>query len=168
MAIFLGLALLGHSTGTSGSISEVIGRISLLLLAVLLGEAIPEELVFRGYVTGVLNRHLAAWPAIALQTTLFTVTVLLLRGYPGIADLSLFITMGIIFGYFRLITSTMWASVGFHAAFQTGAQLLLTHEVVEFTGPRDVEMLAIGAGPFIAGFLVISHFAGVGKSPAST
>lgn len=159
VAIFIVLALLGHGMETSASTAEVAGRITLLAFAVLLSEAIPEELFFRGYVTGVLDRHFAPWPVIAIQTALFTATVLLLRGYPGIADLSLFVTMGIIFGYFRLITGSVWTSVGFHTAFQTGAQLLLTHEVVNFTGPRDMEMLAIGTGPFIAGFLVISRLA---------
>lgn len=156
---FLLLALVGHQLEMSPGTASLVGRIALLTLAVLLGEAIPEELVFRGYITGVLNRHLSPWPVIAIQTGLFTLMAVSLRGFTGIADLSLFITMGIIFGYFRLLTGSVWTSVGFHTAFQTGAQLLFTHDALEFTGPSDLEPLAIGTIPFIAGFLIITRLA---------
>ena len=146
--MFALLGLLGSPLTVTVSATELTSTVVLLLLAVLLMEAIPEELVFRGYITGVLGERLSGWWVILAQTTLFTGFALLLRGYTGVADLSLFIGMGIGLGYLRMVTGSVWIAVGFHMAFQTGAQLVLTHEVVEFAGQTDTAMLALGAVPF--------------------
>lgn len=52
------------------------------------------------------------------------------------------------FGWLRLLTGSIWMPVGFHVAFQTGAQLVLTHEELAFDGRTGTAMLALGIVPF--------------------
>lgn len=127
----------------------------LLLLAVLLSEAVPEELAFRGHLTAVLSERLRDWAVVAVQTALFTAAVLVLRGGLGLLDLSMFVAMGAVLGYLRMTTGSVWTTIGFHAAFQTGSQLVLTHDVVELGGSADLAVLALGAVPFTVAVLVL-------------
>lgn len=131
--------------------------LALLLAAVLLAEAVPEELVFRGYVTRVLGERLRGWWIIVAQAALFTLTAVLLHGaVPAVVDLSLYVALGIGLGYLRMITGSVWTAVGFHTAFQTGSQLLLTHSVIDFGGTSLQFILATGAIPFGVGITLIS------------
>ncbi|GAB3165179.1 hypothetical protein GCM10027059_22490 [Myceligenerans halotolerans] len=122
----------------------------------LLAEAIPEEVVFRGYVTTVLGSVTRGWWVITIQAVLFTLFAGALRQHWNPMDLSLFLAMGIGFGYLRMITGSVWMPVGFHTAFQTGSQLVLTHDAVEFTGGQIAGMLALGAVPFAVAAVVVS------------
>jgi membrane protease YdiL (CAAX protease family) len=128
----------------------------LLLVAVLLAEALPEEAVFRGYATTVLSTVLRGWWIISVQALLFALFAGLLRGNWNPVDLSLFVTMGIGFGYLRMVTGSVWMPIGFHTAFQTGAQLVLTHDVVHFAGGAGAAMLALGMVPFTVAAIQVS------------
>ncbi len=141
-ATFGVLALLGAPLTVTVSAPEVVGTTALLLLAVLTTEALPEEAVLRGYVTTALGEVARGWWVITIQAVLFTLFAGLLRQNWNPSDLSLFLTMGIGFGYLRMITGSVWMSVGFHTAFQTGAQLVLTHDAVHFAGNTGTAMLA--------------------------
>lgn len=152
------LSMLGASLRLSVPPAELLLTIFLLFLAVLLVEAIPEEAVFRGYLMTILMSSMPAWFAVTFQALIFTLFGGILRQDWNLVDLSLFLTMGIGFGYLRLITGSVWMSVGFHAAFQTGAQLVLSHDVLEFAGDPTTAMLALGAIPFtIAGIIVTTR-----------
>ncbi|MFC4563961.1 CPBP family intramembrane glutamic endopeptidase [Nocardiopsis mangrovi] len=153
------LALLGAPLSVTAPAGRFWGVLALLFLAVLLSEAVPEELVFRGYVTAVLAERLRGWWVVTAQTAAFTLTVLALRGGLGILDLSLFATMGFCLGYLRMVTGGVWTGVGFHCAFQTGAQLVLTHDIVGFGGSQPLAMLALGAVPFTAATLLVPALA---------
>ncbi|TDE97340.1 CPBP family intramembrane metalloprotease [Occultella glacieicola] len=153
------LALTGTTLALRGSPGEVATVIGLTAAAVLFSEAIPEELVFRGYVTSVLEERLRGWWIILVQATLFAAFAVVLRGFTGVADLSLFVGMGIGLGYLRLVTGSVWTSVGFHAAFQTVSQLLLTHDVVEFGGSPAMTVLALGIVPFAVGITLVAALA---------
>lgn len=150
------LALLGFPLTVTVPALDLVLTVLLLVGAVLLTEAIPEEVVFRGYVTTVLGAFTRGWATIALQAVLFTIFAALLRQSWIPIDLSLFFAMGIGFGYLRMITGSVWMSIGFHAAFQTGAQLVLTHTVVDFAGGAGVAMLALGVVPFALAATVVS------------
>src|SRR5690606_35896970 len=113
----------------------------LVLLAVLLTEAIPEEAVFRGYITTALGTVARGWWVITIQALLFTLFAGALRQNWNPLDLSLFLAMGIGFGYLRMITGSVWMPIGIHTAFQTGAQLVLTHDAVDFAGDTGAAML---------------------------
>ena len=122
--------------------------LGLVFLAVLLSEAIPEELVFRGYISAVLAERLSPWWVIGVQTLLFTATAIVLRGSLNVLDASLFVAMGFVLGYVRLVSGSVWAAVGIHVAFQTASQLVFTHDVIEFLGSNEHAMIALGAVPF--------------------
>lgn len=136
--------------------TEFAQTILLLFLAVLLTEALPEEAVFRGYITTVLSSFLPGWWAIIIQALLFTLFAGLLRQNLNPLDVSLFLTMGIGFGYLRMISGSIWMPIGFHAAFQTGAQLILTHDVLHFAGDTAAAVLALGVVPFTVAGIIVS------------
>lgn len=155
-AAFAVLALRGAPLTVTVPTAELARTVLLLFLAVLLAEAIPEEVVFRGYVTTVLSTRWRGWWVIAVQTFLFTLCAGLLRQDWNPGDLSLFVAMGVVFGYLRLVTGTVWVSIGFHAAFQTGAQLVLTHDGLVFTGGTGAALLALGSIPFVVAAVLVA------------
>jgi len=148
-------ALAGAPLEVRAPAAQVAQTVLIVSLAVLLGEAVPEELVFRGYLTGVLGERLHGWSIIGVQAVLFVGAAQLVRGYTGLNSLALFLGMGIGLGYLRMVTASVWTSVGFHAAFQTGAQLVLGHNVVGFDSPFLV-MLAVGPVPFGVGAILVT------------
>jgi membrane protease YdiL (CAAX protease family) len=158
-AVLAIMGLTGTALSLHGTPGEVVTVVVLVLAAVLVSEAIPEEVVFRGYVTGVLAERLRGWWIIVVQAVLFAGFALALRGYTGVADLSLFVAMGIGLGYLRMITGSVWTCIGFHAAFQTVSQLLLAHDVVEFGGSTGMAMLALGVVPFAVGITTVAVLA---------
>jgi membrane protease YdiL (CAAX protease family) len=155
-ATFGVLAFLGAPLTVTVSAPEAVRTVVLLLLAVLITEALPEEAVFRGYITSALGTVTRGWWVILIQALMFTLFAGLLRQNWTPADLSLFLTMGIGFGYLRMITGSVWMSIGFHAAFQTGAQLVLTHDVIDFAGGTGTAMLAVGIIPFSVAAILVS------------
>lgn len=157
-ATFGVLGLLGTPLTVTVPGPELARTALLVLLAVLVIEAIPEEVVFRGYVTQVLGTVARGWWVIVIQALLFTLFGALLRQSWDPVDLSLLLVMGIGFGWLRQLTGSIWMSVGFHAAFQTGAQLVLTHEVLAFAGDTGTAMLALGMVPFTVAAVVTSTF----------
>lgn len=149
-ATFFVLALLGSPLQITAPAAEFWLVLGLLFIAVLLTEAIPEELVFRGYVSAVLAERLSPWWVIGVQTVLFVATAILLRGDVNALDVSLFAAMGFVLGYVRLITGNVWTAVGVHVAFQAASQLVFTHNVITFGGSPELAMIALGAVPFTA------------------
>lgn len=151
---FAGFAALGSPISITSSPSQFLSIVALVFAAVLLSEAIPEELVFRGYLMSVLSEKIHDWWTIVTQAALFTGLALALRGWTGVSDLSLFIGMGIGLGYMRAVSGSVWLTVGFHAMFQTGSQLLFTHDVLTFNGSLTIAMIALGAVPFALGAIL--------------
>ena len=149
-------ALLGTPLSITVPVPELTRTVVLLLLAVVVTEALPEEAVFRGYVTTALGAVARGWGIITIQAVLFTLFAGLLRQNWNPIDLSLFLAMGIGFGSLRMITGSIWMPVGFHTAFQTGAQLVLTHDAVDFDGDTGAAMLALGVIPFTAAAILTS------------
>lgn len=150
------LGLLGHPLNITAPAPEFTKSVLLLVIAVLLAEAFPEEIVFRGYVSTILSGWARGWGVILIQASLFTLFAGLLRQSWDLPDLSLFLTMGILFGYSRQMTGSVWMSIGFHTAFQTGSQLVLSHEIITFAGERSTAMLALGVIPFAVTAIIIS------------
>lgn len=155
-ATFGVLALLGNPLTLTVTAPEFARTVLLLFIAVLLTEAIPEEAVFRGYVTTVLGNLTRGWTVIIIQALLFTFFSALLWQNANPTDLLLFFAVGIGFGYLRMITGSVWMPIGFHAAFQTGTQLVLTHGSIDFTGGTGAAMLALGAIPFSVAAILVS------------
>lgn len=150
------LALLGSPLTVTVSALDLGLTVLLLVLAVLLTEALPEEAIFRGYVTTALGAVARGWGVIVIQALLFTVFAGALRQNWNPLDLSLFLAMGVGFGYLRMVTGSVWMPIGFHTAFQTGAQLVITHDAVDFAGDIGAAMLALGVIPFTAAAILVS------------
>lgn len=148
VAAFVVIGLLGVPLTVTVPAADLAQTAVLLFLAVLIAEALQEEAVFRGYITHALGAVARGWWVIILQALLFTALAGFLRQSANPMDLSLFLTMGIGFGWLRMATGSVWMSIGFHTAFQTGSQLVLTHDALAFAGGTGTAMLALGVIPF--------------------
>ncbi|MFG1948304.1 CPBP family intramembrane glutamic endopeptidase [Nonomuraea sp. NPDC048826] len=113
-----------------------------LVAAVLFGFA--EELVFRGYVITVLADRVRGWAVILGQAALYTGFGLAL----GNGEPWLMFGLGVGLGYLRMITGSVWAGAGFHAAFLTMTQVFPAH-------PWAVVVL--GAVPCAAGIVFMER-----------
>ncbi len=103
-------------------VAEIAVAVLGLAVLVLLYEAIPEELVFRGYIFAVLaGRFAPAW-AVLGQTTLFTAWGALNGGPISVDRTVLFALFATVLGALRTVTGSLWSCMGFHTAFQVTAQ----------------------------------------------
>lgn len=143
---------------------EIIAFVPLLIGLVFLLEALPEELAFRGYLQANLARLAAPWLAIAIQAVLFgswaVALWLITTGSVDPAHASLFYVMGAVLGMLRMITGSLWSSIGFHLAFQTVAQLLMHdargHFAIE--GTFWLQIVALGVLPFSLAVPIVERF----------
>lgn len=104
------------------SVAEIAVALLGLTALVLLYEAIPEELVFRGYFFAVLaGRFAPVWAALG-QAALFTAWGALNGGQISVDRTVLFALFATVLGALRAVTGSLWACMGFHTAFQVTAQ----------------------------------------------
>ncbi|WP_026115491.1 CPBP family intramembrane glutamic endopeptidase [Nocardiopsis kunsanensis] len=142
------------------AVPELVGYLALLTVLVLLYEALPEELIFRGYLFRNLNTVMAGWLAVVAQAALFTLfgTALwvLSSGWEVLGErVTLFFAMAVVIGCLRVVTGNVWTCIGFHLVFQVTAQAVLGGRLFELRGGEDGFMLAL-VGPFVFGVLVAS------------
>ncbi|MEK8105167.1 CPBP family intramembrane glutamic endopeptidase [Micromonospora sp. M12] len=86
-------------------------------------EALPEELIFRGYLQRNLVTRLPVWQALVGQAVLFTLFGVLVGAARSFDRIALFLVFALLLGAFRVATGDIWAGIGLHVAFQTVAQL---------------------------------------------
>lgn len=106
--------------------------ISALLFNMLIAffyEALPEEFALRGFIYDVLRHRFAAWLSVILQTVLFvafSIVVSLLQvivgmstveGIFNIPNMILLLLFGISLALIRVLTESLWASIGFHLGY---------------------------------------------------
>ncbi|TDO32269.1 CPBP family intramembrane glutamic endopeptidase [Paractinoplanes brasiliensis] len=116
--------LLGWLTiDTNGPAGVTILSVLALAGLVLLYEALPEELVFRGYLYRNLLALMPAWVAVFAQAALFTLFGMLIGAAGSLGRVVLFFGFAIVQGFIRQATGSVWAPVGFHVAFQTAEQI---------------------------------------------
>lgn len=125
---------------------------------VLLYEALPEELIFRGYFFRNLAAALPRWLAVGVQAALFTLWGTLI-GAAGSADrLVLFFTFSVVLGILRALTGNLWAGIGYHLAFQWVTQLdaaAIRDGVVQIEGQPIFDLVVFWLFPIILGSLVL-------------
>ena len=109
------------------------------MLSVFITDALPEELVFRGYIFSNLLTKFVKWKSAIITTLLFVLFPLIL--YPIKSLLGSDLTTGIVnnisigyigymlfFGafavYLRILTKSIWTGVGFHLMFVYINQLI--------------------------------------------
>ncbi|MGW5560098.1 CPBP family intramembrane glutamic endopeptidase [Micromonospora sp. NPDC003944] len=152
----LGLGWVEISVRTS--VGDVLRVAALLVVLVFLKEALPEELVFRGYLQHHLAARLTAWQAVVGQAVLFTVFGFLIGAARSVDRLALFLVFALLLGAFRAATGDVWAGIGLHVAFQTVAQLFGdVGAVFDVVGADVLAVVAMGAIPFSVSWLVLRH-----------
>ncbi|MBX3013949.1 MAG: CPBP family intramembrane metalloprotease [Caldilineaceae bacterium] len=93
---------------------------------VLFSEAIPEELLFRGYLYDQLARTGRLWGTLIGQALLFLVFAFAVGAVADPLDGSFLFTFALVLGLFRRVYNNVWAPIGFHLALQSAQQLLGT------------------------------------------
>lgn len=145
---------------TNITVNVPLGELVLLIVArivlVFLYEALPGELVFRGYVYQNLAARLPRWVAVGVQAALFALTGIVTGVGASPQRVLIFFGFGIIVGIFRVVTGTIWAGIGFHLAFQTVAQLLVgPGPAFTVDGIGTLQTIAFGLLPFSLGVALL-------------
>ncbi len=104
--------------------SDAVALAVALPFLVFLYEALPEELLFRGYLYRNLADRLPRWAAVGAQAGLFTAFGVAIGAAGSIDRLVLFVTFALTLGILRVVTESVWACIGYHLAFQTVSQWL--------------------------------------------
>lgn len=132
--------------------STILGWAALLIILVFLFEALPEELIFRGYLQRNLTTVLPPWVAVIGQALLFTVfgtgLWVVSEGWGVLAERGImFFAVAVVLGLLHIQTGSLWTPIGYHLAFQVVAQSLLSDRVT--TDNDDGLMLAAIASSFV-------------------
>lgn len=127
-------------------------------MLVFLFEALPEGLIFRGYLYRNRADHLPRWFAVAGQAVLFTAFGALV-GDGSVERIVVLLTFGLTLGALRVVTGSLWAPIGFHLAFQyvtqfTGAAVL--DGALRIEGLPDLEFVAFWLLPIAVGGLILA------------
>ncbi|MEJ3651890.1 type II CAAX endopeptidase family protein [Actinomycetes bacterium KLBMP 9759] len=137
-----------------------------LPVLVVLYEALPEELVFRGYMYRNLATRLPRWVAVVGQAVLFTAWGGLSGSADGWERYVLFFTFSVVLGVLRVVTGSLWATMGFHLAFQWFTQWLsaaVRAGGVTVEGRADLELVAFWLLPIVLGTVVLLAVLGRGR-----
>lgn len=129
-----------------------------LPLLVFLYEAFPEELVFRGYFYRNLTDRYTRWFAVVAQAALFTLFGAVIGAAGSVDRIILFFTFSIVLGLLRVITGSLWGSIGFHLAFQWVTQLnaaAIREGVVRIEGRSELELVAFWLFPIVLGSVAL-------------
>jgi uncharacterized protein len=159
----IGLAVSVTLGWTQITLQEPVGDVLALgaglLILVFIYEALPEELIFRGYFYRNLVTEMPRWSAVLAQALLFVLWGLLNGGTNSFERIALFFVASLIIGIFRVITDSVWASIGFHLAFQTTAQLFgAIGGQFAISDPQILSLFAFGALPFGISLSILKLF----------
>lgn len=169
-AIVLGLGWANLTTLVP--VGEIALFVPVLIILVFFLEALPEELAFRGYIQGNLERPLGYWGAIVAQAVLFALwgaaLWTLATGAAAVDRLVMFFFVSIVLGMVRSATGSVWTSIGLHVGFQTVAQLVLSSERGHFSveGIELLQLVALGIVPFSLAVLVVELSKGQARGSA--
>ncbi|MGW7413731.1 CPBP family intramembrane glutamic endopeptidase [Streptomyces sp. NPDC054863] len=142
---------------------DILLHVAVLIPLVLLYEALPEELVFRGYLQSNLARALRPWQAIAAQAVLFTLFGFVLGTATTPDRILIFLAFALVLGVFRTVTGDIAAGIGFHVAYQTVAQLFVGERAsFEVSDTAVFGALVLGGLPFALGWQAMLRLRGKG------
>lgn len=117
-----------------------------LALGVFLLEALPEELLFRGYAQGLVDRHHAAWIALLAQMLLFVGFAYAIGALTSLSQWMLVPGLALILGYARALGGNVWTCIGIHFAWMTTTQLLASPQIT-VTGMQTLQFVAFALLP---------------------
>jgi len=109
------------------------------------GTAIGEEVMFRGYVTGVLNRFHNVVISFLLPSVLFSLLHFLNSGYQIIGAVNTFL-VAILFTYMTYKTDSLWMAIGYHFLWNWS-----------LSGLYNLNVSGGGQGHGIFGFITIKE-----------
>lgn len=138
--------------------AEIILLALYLPVLVFLYEAFPEELIFRGYFYCNLADRYARWVAVVGQAVLFTLFGVAIGAAVSVDRIILLFTFSIILGVLRVITDNLWASIGFHLAFQWMTQFIaaaVRDGFVQIKGLFMLELVGFWLFPIVVGGIVL-------------
>lgn len=132
------------------SFGDAVSAIALVAVLVFLSEALPEEIIFRGYIFSKLTTFSGRWVTIFLQSAIFLIFAFMIGALDNWLDASFIFTFGISLGILRAAVGSVAAPVGFHLACMTMQQSFSSQ-----WGPFTVADLAT-LQTFIFGMMPIS------------
>ncbi|AXB43303.1 CPBP family intramembrane glutamic endopeptidase [Amycolatopsis albispora] len=149
----------------TGDAAEVAASLLALVALVICYEALPEELIFRGYLFRNLAERYRTPVVVVAQAALFTLWALCWGGIDGPVRVLLFFTFGLALGACRAATGTVWTGIGFHTAYQVAAQFFtpgttpLSDGLSRVEGVEPLSAVAFWALPFALGAtaVVLGH-----------
>lgn len=143
-----------HLTVTASVVRGLAGLAALTLL-VFLYEALPEELIFRGYLYANFAERWPAAATVLVQATLFALWAVVIGAAPSIDRIVLLFSFACALGALRAATANLWSTIGFHWAFQVTAQFLGPRwDAVILDDPNLAFGVAISLIPFAAALAV--------------
>jgi CAAX amino terminal protease family. len=129
--------------------SETALTLAYLLLLVLLSEALPEELLFRGWIMQALEKDRSPWKPVLGQALVFSLFAWVVGAVSSVTDASFIACFGIVLGIVRAVTGTIWTSVGLHLAFITAQQSALPSWAIWGGDPHPpVQIIGLTILPF--------------------
>ena len=124
------------------AVTTWLGALLVNLLIAFFYEALPEELIMRGFIFDVLRHKLSVWQTVLVQAFIFlafSFGVTLLQVIVGIAstdslillapELILHFFFAIALALMRVWTGSIWAAVGFHLGYLVIARFLLMPDI---------------------------------------
>lgn len=130
-------------------IGSVLVELAALAVLVLLYEALPEELIFRGYFYANLAERCPPIATVPAQAGLFTLWAVAIGAATSLDRVVLLFTFGAALGILRWATADLWSTIGFHWAFQVTAQFLgPSWDAVTLEDPHLAFGVAISLVPF--------------------
>lgn len=142
-------------------VGDILAFVPVLIVLVVLYEALPEELAFRGYIYKALAERHARIVAVFVQAGLFALWGALVwmvsSGTMPFDRLAMFGAVALVLGLVRVTTGSVWACIGLHTGFQTVAQLFLSegrdHFAIEGSG--TLQLVALGVVPFSLAMVLV-------------
>ncbi|SFD41793.1 hypothetical protein SAMN05216238_101249 [Lentibacillus persicus] len=137
--------------------SYLLLSILILSVTVFFIEALPEELIFRGYIYSYLNALFPHWGTIILQALLFSLFAYFIGAIYSVEQLQFIPGFAIILGVFRAISGSLWTSIGFHVAIMTATQILgPVHGHFDVSGMVTLQFFSFILLPSTVGATVLS------------
>lgn len=165
-AFAAGLALWGLPAAAGAGLCAALGWVAIeplagagamaallawLVPAVLLGEAIPEELLFRGWLQSRLAARLAPWRAVLLQAMAFCAVAWTVGAMDGLMQWLFLPGFALILGAVRALTGNLWTAAGVHAAWMIATQALApAHGQFAVEGLQTLQVVAFAVVPSTA------------------
>jgi membrane protease YdiL (CAAX protease family) len=145
VAIALGWGQVTLMAAPSDALLKFAGLIALVFLA----EALPEELIFRGYIQSCLSGLVGAWGGVLIQAVLFTGFAVLIGAAADPMQIGFIAAFGVALGVLRAATGSLWAPIGFHLVFMVAQQSYGGGwDLIVLTLPEMTRMLLLAQMPF--------------------